>query len=259
MVTGGGSGLGAAIAAALAEHGADIAAIDINEDGCKATAHAVESRGRSAITAVADVREPRQLDAASDAIRKEAGRIDILVNSAGVVYRSPAETFPDDEFDRVIDINLKGTFYSCRAFAPSMLERRSGAIINIASIAGLIGYPESVAYIASKGGIVQLTKALAVEWIDRGVRVNALAPSIIETPLTRGVGVLPGAAASTVDEQAVESTAARGSFIIERSLKGGDSLGQPSDVAGAAVFLASDAARMVTGHVLLIDDGYVAA
>lgn len=259
IVTGGGSGLGAAIAAAMAEHGANVALVDVNEPGCQETARAVEARGRDATVAVADVRDSRQLHEARDRILSRFGRIDVLVNSAGVVYRSPAEEFPDEEFERVVDINLKGTFYACRTFGRQMLERGRGSIVNIASIGGLVGYPESAAYIASKGGIVNLTRGLAVEWITRGVRVNAIAPSIIETPLTRGVGVLPGTAAGGVDPEAVRATVSRGGFIVEHSLRGAESVGQPSDVAGVAVFLASDAARMITGHTLPVDDGYVAA
>lgn len=258
VVSGGGSGLGAAIATAMAEHGATVALIDVSDAGCQQTARAVEALGRPVSTTVADVRDGDQLEQASDAIERQFGRIDILVNSAGVTYRSPAEEFPDEEFDRVLDVNLKGTFFACRAFGRRMLARRSGSIVNLASIGGLVGYPESAAYIASKGGVVNLTRGLAVEWIDRGVRVNAIAPSIIETPLLRGVGVLSGGG-SDADRSAARPTASRGGFIIERSLRGTGSVGQPSDVAGVAVFLASDAARMITGHTLPVDDGYVAA
>jgi NAD(P)-dependent dehydrogenase (short-subunit alcohol dehydrogenase family) len=252
VVTGAASGLGTAIALALAQHGADVAAVDVDGENAERTASAIAELGRASCSTVADVRQPAELEAAKERVLAELGRVDILVNSAGVVHRSPAEHFPDDQFNRVLDINLKGTFHACRTFGRVMLDAGRGSIINLASIGGLVGYPESAAYIASKGGIVQLTRGLAVEWIDRGVRVNAIAPSVIDTPLSHGAGVL-------ASDEPGDGGRTKTGFIMERSLRGRGSLGRPEDVAGVAVFLASDAARMITGHTLPVDDGYTAA
>ncbi|MBW3669515.1 MAG: glucose 1-dehydrogenase [Actinobacteria bacterium] len=251
-ITGAASGLGFAMATAFAEHGADVAILDVDEQGAETAAKAVKDLGRASCSMAVDVRKPGDLDEACARVLGELGRVDILVNSAGVVHRSPAEHFPDELFDRVIDINLKGTFYGCRSFGRAMLAAGGGCIINMASIGGLVGYPESAAYIASKGAIVQLTRGLAVEWADRNVRVNAIAPSVIDTPLSHGAGVLASS------EPAGRGTK-RSSFIMERTLKGPGAIGHPRDVSGVAVFLASDAARMITGHTLPVDDGYTAA
>jgi len=259
VVTGGGSGLGAAIACALAEHGADVAVLDVNEQGARDVEQSIAQRGRRTWSATVDIRRSDQLDAAAERIRAELGSVDILVNSAGVTYHSPAEAFPDEQFERVLDVNLKGTFYACRTFGRGMVEQGSGSIINLASIAGLIGYPDSVAYISSKGGVVQMTRGLAVEWRERDVRVNAIAPSVIDTPFTRGGGLRADGGVDASGSHVDSGSTARGSFLIDRSLRGSRSIGKPADVAGVAVFLASDAARLITGHTLPVDDGYVAA
>jgi NAD(P)-dependent dehydrogenase (short-subunit alcohol dehydrogenase family) len=244
VVTGGASGLGAAIAEALAQHGASIAVLDLDAQRAADVAGSLAADGFPATAKEVDVCNRRRLEAVADEICSEFGRIDILVNSAGVTYRHEAADFPEAVFDRIIDVNLKGTFLSCQAFGRKMLASGSGSIINLASIAGLVAYPGSCAYLASKGGVVQLTKGLAVEWIDRGVRVNALAPALFDTPMTRRAG---------------QEAPVSGDFISARSLRTNDPIAQPSELAGAAVFLASDAARRVTGHVLPVDDGYVIA
>jgi NAD(P)-dependent dehydrogenase (short-subunit alcohol dehydrogenase family) len=243
VVTGAGSGLGAAMARGLADCNATIVAVDVDEAGAASTVQAITRRGGTASAKSADVRDAAAVRELAARTLSELGRVDVLVNSAGITKRCPAESFPEDDFDRIIAVNLKGTFLCCQAFGRLMLDAGSGSIVNMASIAGLVGYPESPAYHASKGGVVQLTRGLAVEWVDRGVRVNAIAPALFNTPMARGAVDLPSG----------------GDFISMRALRGTRSTGAPADIAGAAIFLASDASRLVTGHILPVDDGYVAA
>jgi NAD(P)-dependent dehydrogenase (short-subunit alcohol dehydrogenase family) len=242
-VTGGGSGLGAAMAAGLAQAGATIAVLDVNEEGAAATAQAIEADGGRAVPMSVDVTSKASVDAVADRVVEELGSADVLVNSAGTAFRSPAEDFPEEEFDRVVGLNLKGTYLPCQAFGRKMLAAGKGSIVNVASIGGFIAYPHASAYLSSKGGVVQLTRGLALEWGSRGVRVNAIAPTLFRTPLTEKVGKV-----SSVTSD----------FIIAR-LPRENRLGDPHEVVGAAVFLASDASLLVTGHTLPVDDGYLIA
>jgi NAD(P)-dependent dehydrogenase (short-subunit alcohol dehydrogenase family) len=164
------------------------------------------------------------------------------VNSAGSAVRFPAEEFPEAEFDRIIELNLKGTFLASQAFGRSMLQAHSGSIINIASIGGFVAYPLASAYLASKGGVVQLTRSLALEWGPRGVRVNGIGPTLMESPLVA---------------RAAATTSVTADFIKSRMLR--PRLGLPEELIGAAVFLASEASSLVNGHTLMCDDGYLVA
>jgi NAD(P)-dependent dehydrogenase (short-subunit alcohol dehydrogenase family) len=242
-VTGAGSGLGAAMAAGLAQAGAAVAILDISVDGAAGTVSAIEADGGRAVAMAVDVTQKAAVDAAADRVVDELGRVDVLVNSAGTAFRSPAEDFPEEEFDRVVGLNLKGTYLPCQAFGRKMLAAGKGSIVNVASIGGFIAYPHASAYLSSKGGVVQLTRGLALEWVDRGVRVNAIAPTLFRTPLTEKVGKV-----SSVTSD----------FIVARLPREGR-LGEPPEVVGAAIFLASDASLLVTGHTLPVDDGYLIA
>jgi len=237
-VTGGASGLGAAIGAGLAQAGATAALLDADAERAAAVADEI---GAGAFAVCCDVTDSASVADAATEVLARCDRIDVLVNSAGTAFRSPAEEFPEEQLDRVLAINLKGTYLACQAFGREMLARRRGSIVNIASIGGFVAYPHASAYLASKGGVVQLTRALALEWIGR-VRVNGIAPTLFDTPLTS-----QGERRSTVTSD----------FIAARSLR--DGLAQPSQIVGAAVFLASDASELVTGHTLPVDDGYLIA
>ena len=238
----GGSGLGRAIAIGYAQCGVTVVVADIKEDGAAETTATIAEQGGTAVAVPLDVTKRSQCDDVADAVRREHGRIDILVNSAGAAHRSPVEDFPEDRFDYIIELNLKGTCLCCQAFGRIMLEQGKGSIINMASIGSFIAYPLSSAYLASKGGVAQVTKVMALEWRDRGVRVNGIGPTLMESPMTR---------------KAAQTTSHTADFIKARMIR--PRLGLPRELIGAAVFLASDASELVTGHTLMCDDGYMTA
>jgi NAD(P)-dependent dehydrogenase (short-subunit alcohol dehydrogenase family) len=200
-----------------------------------------ETRHRLAPRTV-DVTSKPSVDSFVASVVAEFGHIDVLCNSAGTAARYPAEDYPEDVYDRILLLNLKGSFLIAQAVGKVMLARGSGSIINIASIGGSITYPGSTAYNQSKGGVIQLTRSFALEWASRGVRVNAIAPSLFNTPLVRA------------NEKVVSTTS---EFIMLRTPIGRK--GEPHEVVGAAIFLASDAATMVTGTILGVDGGYLTA
>ena len=241
VVTGGGGGLGAAMAKGLAQAGAALVVVDVLDEAAARTVATIEEQGGTAVSCRCDVTDKTAVDELSDRVRAELGRVDVLINSAGTAFRSPAEDFPEEEFDRIIALNLKGTYLPCQAFGRHMLTQGSGSIINIASIGAFISYPHASAYNASKGAVLNLTRVLALEWIDRGVRVNGIAPGLCDSPLTRA-----RARQSSVTSDFLQARMLRKELIL------------PSELVGAAVFLASDASLRVTGHTLLVDDGYTA-
>lgn len=242
LVVGAGSGLGEAIATGFAEAGGVVIAADIRRDTADELASLVTEVPHPLVPASVDVTSRASVDELVAMVLERFGRIDVLCNSAGTAARFPAEDYPEDVYDRIIALNLKGSFLIAQAVGRTMLERGAGSIINIASIGGSIAYPGSTAYNQSKGGVVQMTRSLALEWAARGVRVNAIAPSLFDTPLLRS-------------NEAVVSTTSR--FILERTPIGRK--GRPREIVGAAIFLASDASTMVTGTILGVDGGYLAA
>lgn len=241
-VTGGASGLGQAMAIGYAQAGAQVVVLDIDGEGAETTANEITEQGGTAHVKLLDVTDKDAVESAAEEIAEDFGRVDILVNSAGSAFRAAAEEFPEDKFEFILDLNLKGTYYCCQAFGREMLNQGKGSIINIASIGSFVAYPWASAYLASKGGVLQITRAFALEWRDRGVRVNAIGPTLMDSPLTRAAG---------------KQTSITADFIKERMLR--DRLGLPRELIGAAIYLASDASELVTGHTVMCDDGYLIA
>jgi 3-oxoacyl-[acyl-carrier protein] reductase len=231
LVTGGSKGIGAAICRELGRGGARVA---VNYRSAKEGAEEVaEEIGGVALPA--DVADPAEAQGLVERVESELGDLEILVNNAGVTRDTLIARMSDEDWELVIDTNLRGAFNTCRAVVRKMLRRRSGAVVNLTSVVGLRGNPGQANYVASKAGLVGLTKALARELGSRGVRVNAVAPGYIDTELTR---VLPAQA--------------RAAILANTPL---GRLGEPEDVARAVRFLCSDEAAYVTGEVLLVDGG----
>jgi NAD(P)-dependent dehydrogenase (short-subunit alcohol dehydrogenase family) len=234
LVTGGAAGIGAAIATAYAAKGARIAVVDLDEAGAARTADGVatESRGFRC-----DVTNPDSVRSTVDAVLDVFGRIDILVNSAGVVHLAPAEELSEKAWDTTIDVNLKGTFLMCQAVGASMLAAGGGVIVNMASQAASVALDQHVAYCASKFGVVGMSKVLAAEWGPRHVRVNTISPTVVLTELGRKAWDGPHG-------EALKKLIPTGRFAY------------PDEIAAAAVYLAADASAMVNGADLVIDGGY---
>lgn len=242
VVTGAGSGLGAAIAIGYAQAGMKVALLDVNDEGMSKTGATIESQGGDSAAFHCDVTSSENLNDIAAKVHSKYGSVDVLVNSAGSAFRSPAEEFPEDKLNFILDLNLKGTYLAGQVFGRIMLEQGKGSIINIASIGGFVAYPLASAYLASKGGVVQLTKSFALEWGTRGVRVNGIGPTLMDSPLT----------AAGANRSSVTSDFIKGRMLRQR-------LGQPRELIGAAIFLASDASFLVNGHTIMCDDGYLIA
>jgi gluconate 5-dehydrogenase len=241
LVIGAGGGLGSAIARGLADAGAAVAAADVTVAGVKPVVESIERAGGRAAAVEIDVRDAASIERAAVDVESRLGPIDVLVNSAGVTRRGAAQDFPKDEWDRVIAINLTGVFLASQIVGRRMIERRRGRIISLASIAGEIALPGTVAYCASKGGVVMLTRALAVEWAPHGVRVNAIAPSWFETSMGTAIEREPDYARRAMQRVPMGR------------------MGKPDELVGAVVYLASEASAMVTGHILAVDGGVLAS
>jgi 3-oxoacyl-[acyl-carrier protein] reductase len=237
VVTGAGRGIGRAIALKFAVEGADIVAVDLKTDFVQETVEEARKLGRKAWAVAANVAEAASVEAAVEQILKEAGRVDILVNNAGITKDGLLMRMSEADWDAVLDINLKGTFLFTKAFSRAFVKQRSGRIVNIASVIGLIGNAGQCNYAASKAGVIGFTKSVARELASRGVTANAIAPGFIETKMTEALG-----------------SEARAVLLKQIPLA---SLGQPGDVAEAALFFASPAARYITGQVLAVDGGMV--
>lgn len=241
VVIGGTSGLGKAIAMGLARAKADVVATSRRANEVDRTAAKIEALGRNSLRLQADVRSRASLEKLRDDVVAQFGRVDILVNSAGITKRQPVLECPEETWMTILDVNLLGTLRACQIFGKHMLSRKSGAIVNMASLATFVAFRDVAAYGASKAGVGALTKSLAVEWAQSGVRVNAIAPGIFPTEL---------------NERLVSGTA-RGRELLQRTPMG--RYGRTEEVVGAAVFLASDAASFVNGQIMVVDGGYLAS
>jgi NAD(P)-dependent dehydrogenase (short-subunit alcohol dehydrogenase family) len=241
VVTGSTRGIGRAILEGLAGAGAAVTANSRNPEATQTVATEITAAGGKCVAVPADVSDAADVERLIKTTVSTFGRLDILVNNAGISpYYKPAETVSEAEFDEIIKCNLKGVFLCCQAAARVMIPQKSGRIINIGSIAGQVALPRMLAYTSAKGAVNQLTRVLAVEWARYGILVNVIAPAYIETDLTKGLR---------------ENPKRRDDLIRQVPL---GRLGEPSEIVGAAIYLASDAASYVTGHVLNIDGGWLA-
>lgn len=243
FITGASSGIGAACALRFADEGAKLAGMDIAKStGDSDWDEAVKLAG-DAVFETGDVRDEARIEEIVAAIKDQLGRIDILVNSAGVAGGGMIHMLEAEEWDRVVDINLKGTFLASKHTVKVMMEQGSGSIVNIASVEGIEGFVGGSSYNASKGGVVVLTKNMAIDYARMGVRTNVICPGFIDTPMFRSV-MVDGPAKALADQ--IRDAHQLGRF------------GKPVEIANAALFLASDEASFVTGVTLPVDGGYTA-
>ncbi|HET9527188.1 MAG TPA: glucose 1-dehydrogenase [Pyrinomonadaceae bacterium] len=241
VVVGGTSGIGRAIAHGLAQAGADVVPTSRRADQVEAAAREIENFGQRSLRVSSDVSDRASLERLLAETIQAFGKVDILVNSAGRTKRAPTIDFPEDDWNAIIDTNLNGTLRACQVFGKHMLERESGSIINIASLSTFVALHEVAAYSASKAAVGSLTKSLAVEWSSRGVRVNAIAPGVFRTAL---------------NHKLLDETERGREYLIRTPMR---RFGNVDELAGAAIFLASDAASFVTGEIIAVDGGFLAS
>ncbi len=243
LVTGAGSGIGRSCAVAFARAGADVIAADLDVEGNAETVRLVEQEGGRGVSLRCDVADPDDVERMVAATLEKFGRLDYACNNAGIGGTSaPTGEYPIDSWRRVIDVNLSGVFYCMRYEIPAMLQNGGGAIVNMSSILGQVGMANAPAYVAAKHGLNGLTKSTAVEYATRGIRVNAICPAFITTPLLEKAGIVEGTEMHS----------------MLTSLHPMRRFGTPEEVAEAVVWLCSDGASFVTGEALLVDGGYVA-
>ena len=241
VVTGAAQGIGQGVAAALAHAGADVAIVDLDEARLTETGGLIRAAGRRALAVACDVGDKSAVEDGFSMVARELGPCDALVSCAGVICENvPAQEAKEADMDRLWRVNVKGTLFAAQAAAAQMIERRGGAIVNLASQAAILSLPNQSVYTATKGAIAALTRSLAIDWAPHGINVNAIAPTFVWTPM----------AAPMLEIQQVREAS-------ERRIPLGR-LGQPRDIAGAALFLVSDAASLITGHLLPVDGGWTA-
>jgi NAD(P)-dependent dehydrogenase (short-subunit alcohol dehydrogenase family) len=241
VVVGGTSGIGRAISLGLADVGADVVATARRKEQVDDTANEIEARGRQTLRMTSDVSDRPPLEKLRDAVLERFGKVDILVNCAGMIKRRPTLDMPESEWNQILDTNLTGTLRACQVFGRAMLERGYGRIINIASLNSFVALKEVAAYAASKAGVASLTRSLAVEWSMNGVTVNAVAPGVFRTDM---------------NAELLDNTP-RGQELLMRTPMG--RFGETEELVGAVVYLASDNASFVTGQILAVDGGFLAS
>lgn len=241
VVIGGTSGIGRAIALGLAESGADVVPTSRRSENVELVAGEIESRGRRTLRITSDVSDRSSLVRVLEGCLQNFGQVDILVNSAGRTARTPTIDLPEEGWNDVLETNLTGVLRACQVFGSHMLKRGYGRIVNVASLSSFVAFYEVAAYSASKAAVASLTKSLAIEWASRGVCVNAIAPGVFRTALN----------------QALLDETARGQELLQRTPA--KRFGRVDELAGPAVFLASEAASFINGEVLVVDGGFLAS
>jgi NAD(P)-dependent dehydrogenase (short-subunit alcohol dehydrogenase family) len=241
VVIGGTTGIGRALAVGLAEHGAAIVASSRRIDAVEATALAIEALGRQTLAQTVDVRERASIDALRDAVLACFGHVEILVNAAGYTFRQPTPAVSEEQWSCLMDTNLTGALRACQSFYEPLKRSGRGRVINVVSLGSFLAFHEVTAYCASKAGLLSLTRSLACEWAPDGICVNAIAPGIFPTEMTREI---------------VMDTPRGQELLMRTPMK---RFGDPEELVGAAVLLASDAAAYLTGQCIAVDGGYLAS
>jgi NAD(P)-dependent dehydrogenase (short-subunit alcohol dehydrogenase family) len=241
VVIGGTSGIGRVLATSMAEAGASVVATGRRENLVNEVATDIEKAGRKTLRKTTDAASRESIDGLRDAIVKEFGRVDILLNAAGQVFRKPTVAVTEAEWSNLIDINLTGTLRACQSFYEPLVASGHGRVINIASLTSFVSFFEVAAYSASKCGVLGLTRSLAIEWAQKGVNVNAIAPGVFRTDLNSGL---------------LDGTDRGRELLMRTPMK---RFGKIPELAGAAIFLASDAASFITGQCITVDGGFLAS